>query len=97
MTLNPTLPDLGSEHQTEPVPPEPYCLVADINAAFEKKILDLTEPQRISDLYHRRKADNFVRTVEITEGILHPSKLGNEPTRLKPIWSDSAHPTVGRD
>ena len=34
----------GSEQRIEPVPPEPYRLVADTDASFMKKILDL--PQR---------------------------------------------------
>ena len=38
------LPDLRGEHRTEPVPPEPYRLVADIDATLEQQILDL--PQR---------------------------------------------------
>jgi len=42
MTLNPTLSDLGGEHRTEPVPSEPYRLVADAYATLEQKIFNLT-------------------------------------------------------
>jgi hypothetical protein len=35
------LPDLGREHWTEPVPPEPYGLMADVYAALEQEILYL--------------------------------------------------------
>jgi hypothetical protein len=34
-------PDLGGKHWTEPVPPEPHRLVADVDAALEQQILDL--------------------------------------------------------
>tara|TARA_R110000787_G_scaffold63780_3_gene144554 strand:- start:967 stop:1155 length:189 start_codon:yes stop_codon:yes gene_type:complete len=36
--MNPTLHDLRREHQTEPIPSEPYRLVADIDAALEQKV-----------------------------------------------------------
>jgi hypothetical protein len=90
MTLNPALPDLCGEHRPEPVPPEPYRLVADIDAVFEKKILDLTQRQRISDIHHPRKADNLGRTVEIAEGISHPRRLRTTLFRIKPVCFDSA-------
>ena len=84
------LSDLSGKHRAEPVPPEPHRLVADIDAAFEKKILDLTERQRIADIHHHCKADDLGGTVEIAERISHPRRLRNAPTRLKPIWSDTA-------
>ena len=34
-------PDLRGEHWTEPVPPEPHRLVADVDAAFEQQVFDL--------------------------------------------------------
>ena len=59
MVLNAPFPDLRGEHRTEPVPPEPYRLVADIDASFMKKILDLPQRQRIPDPDHHRQADNL--------------------------------------
>jgi hypothetical protein len=43
LALNASLPDLGGKQRTEPVPPEPHRLVADINAALEKQILYLAD------------------------------------------------------
>jgi hypothetical protein len=43
MLLNSPLPDLCSEHRTEPVPPEPHCFVADIDAPLEQEIFDLPQ------------------------------------------------------
>ena len=44
MVLNAPFADLHRKHRAKTVPPEPYRLVADIDASFMKKILDL--PQR---------------------------------------------------
>jgi hypothetical protein len=38
-----SFPDRGREHRTEPVPPVPNRLVADIDAALEQEILDLSQ------------------------------------------------------
>ena len=43
--MNPTLPDLRCKQRTEPVPPEPYRLVADVDATFGQQILDLSQQQ----------------------------------------------------
>ena len=48
--MNPAFSDLSREHGPEPVPPEPYGLVADIDAAFEQKIFDLTEQSSLARL-----------------------------------------------
>ena len=45
-----SFPDLRGEHRTEPVPPETYCLVADIDAAIKQQIFDLPQRQRITDV-----------------------------------------------
>ncbi len=43
MLLNSPLPDLRGEHRTEPVPPEPHGLMADVDATLEQQILYLPE------------------------------------------------------
>ncbi len=88
--MNASFPDRRREHRTEPVPPEPYCFVADINAPLEQEILDLSQRKRITDVHHHREANYLRRTVEITEGILHPRRLRNATPQLKPICSDKA-------
>ncbi len=93
-TMNAPLPDLRRENRAEPVPPETYRLVADIDATFEKKIFDLPQRQRIPDVHQHRQANYLGRTVEIAEGILHRCKLRNSPARLKPICSDTARVVV---
>jgi len=86
--MNASFPDLRREHRTKPVPPEPHCFVADIDAPLEQEILDLSQRKRITDVHHHRGADHLGRTVEITEGILHPRRLRNATPRLKPIYTD---------
>ena len=34
--------NLVGEHRTETVPPEPHCLVTDVEAPLEQNILDLS-------------------------------------------------------
>jgi hypothetical protein len=39
--MNASFSNLRGEHRTEPVPPETYRLVADIDAPLEQQIFDL--------------------------------------------------------
>ncbi len=50
--LDPALPDLGGDHRPEPVPPEPHRLMANIDAPFVQKILDIPERERKLDIHH---------------------------------------------
>jgi len=88
--MNAPFSDLRSEHWTKPVPPKPNRLVTDIDAPLEQQIFYLPQGQRVTDIHHHREADYLRRTVEITEGILHPRRLRNATPRLKPICSDKA-------
>jgi len=53
------LPDLRGEHRTEPIPPEPHRLVADIDTPLEQQIFHRLERQWISDVHHHRDADHL--------------------------------------
>ena len=48
--MNASFPDLTGEHRTEPVPPVPDRLVADIDTTLEQDILYLPQRQRITDI-----------------------------------------------
>ena len=52
-------PDLRGEHRAEPVPPEPYRLVADIDATLEQPIFDLPQPQRLANIHHHCEANGL--------------------------------------
>ena len=85
-------PDLASEHRSNPIPPVPQRLVADVDARFEQNVFNLAQRQRIADVQHHREANDLGRTVEITQGISHRLRLRNSPSPLKPIYSDNAPP-----
>ena len=90
MVLNAPFPDLRGEHRAEPVPPEPYRLVADIDTALEQQVLDLAQRQRVPDIHNLREANDFGRTIEIAEGVFQPLRLKNGFVCLKPFCSDIA-------
>jgi len=41
--LDPTATDLRRENGPEPVPPEPRCLMRDVDAALVQQVLDLAQ------------------------------------------------------
>jgi len=43
MMMNPTLSDLSSKHRTEPIPPEPHSLVANVDATLKQQVFDLSQ------------------------------------------------------
>jgi hypothetical protein len=43
---HPLAADIRRKHRSEPVPPEPYCLVADVDAALEQQVLNVAQAQR---------------------------------------------------
>jgi hypothetical protein len=78
-----------SEHRAKLVPPELRRLVADVGSVLEQQILDLPQPKRLPDVHRHGQADYLGRTVEIADGIFHPSRLRNSPSRLKSFYSDN--------
>ena len=87
---NTAFPDLGGKQRTKAVLPVPHGLMANVDAALEQKIFDLSQRQGVADIQHHRAADYLRRTVEITKGILHRRRLRNLTSQLKPIYSDNA-------
>ena len=85
MVLNTTFSDLRRKHRTKTVPPDTYHLVADIDASFIKKILDLPQRQRIPDIHHYHQADHLGQRIEITKCIFHPQRLRVATVSLKPF------------
>jgi hypothetical protein len=51
----------------EPVPPVPHRLVADVDPALEKQVLDVPQAQRKTDIHHDHQADNLWRRIETAE------------------------------
>ena len=99
-------PAAGQVGYSSAPPPEPHGLVADVDAALEQQIFDPSRRQWVADIWHHREADDFRRTVEITEGISHPAKLWMPHLPINPFLSDNALPindrtssiiSIGRD
>ncbi len=85
-----SFPDRGGEHWAEPIAPVTNRLVADIDAPLEQDIFYLTKRQRIADIHHNHEADYLGRSIEITEGISHPTTLRKALSALKQFCSDKA-------
>ena len=83
--MNTALPDLRGKNWAKAVPPVPHGLMADVDAALEQEILDLSQRQGVTDIQHHRAADYLRRTVEITERIVQRRRLRNLTLQLKPI------------
>jgi len=49
--------NVARKHPAEPVPPEAHCLVAQINAALKKQVLDVPQAKREPDVHHHDEAD----------------------------------------
>lgn len=41
--VNPLAPDVRCKHRTEPVPPQPHCLVAQAAATLEQQVLHIPQ------------------------------------------------------
>jgi hypothetical protein len=90
--VHPSAADLSREHQTEPVPPKPYRLMADVDAAFMQKIFHIPQRERKPHIHHNSQADDLGARLKITKGgtFCHPATLSTRPARLKQVSSDSA-------
>jgi hypothetical protein len=44
--------DLGRDHRTDAVPPQPHSLVEDVDAALEQQVLDVAQRQRVADVHY---------------------------------------------
>ena len=67
------------------VPPETYRPMADVDAALDQQIFDLSQRQRVANIHHHREADDLWRTVEIAEGISHLAKLWMPHLHINPF------------
>ena len=62
------LTDLIGEQRSEPVPPEPYSLMTNVDAVLEENILHITQAQGKSNVHQHRELDNLGRRVETAKG-----------------------------
>ena len=50
--------------------------MANVDAALEQEIFNLSQRQGITDIQHHSAADDLGRAIEIAEGIVHRRRLG---------------------
>ena len=70
--------DLSSEHRPKTINPEPYALMANVDAAFMQQIFDIPQRQRKANVHHHCELNNLRRCFEISKRISgHPVKLAD--------------------
>jgi hypothetical protein len=69
--MNAPLSDLRGKHRTEPVPPESNRLMADIDAALEQEIRDLSQRKRITNVHHHCQANQPLPPGRHGTGVRH--------------------------
>ena len=69
--MNAAFPGLGCKQRTKAIPPILYRIVADADATFPQKVLDLPQRQLEANIHHHSEPYDHGRTVETTEGIPH--------------------------
>ena len=86
--LDPVSTDFSREDRPEPVPPEPHCLVGNVDPALVQQILDVPERERIADRHHDREADDYRARLEVAEDarVAHARKANGSSSRHKPIF-----------
>jgi len=88
--LDPAFSDLSGKHRTEAMPPIPYRLVTDIDAALVQQILDIPKRQREPNVQHHCQADDFRAALKALEWLRfgHAETLRGGPARLNHNLSD---------
>ena len=66
---DPLAANVGREHRTEPVPPVPHRLVANVDVALEQQVFDVPHAQREAHVHHHHEVDHLGRGVELVEGV----------------------------
>jgi hypothetical protein len=89
---NPAFADLGCKQRTKSVLPEPDGLIADVDAPLVKKVFDVPQRKRKSDIHHDGKKDDLGAGTKVPEGASfgHRGKLRDPRSRLNIHRSDRA-------
>nr|WP_239807239.1 hypothetical protein [Croceicoccus hydrothermalis] len=77
--IYPLAANVGREHRTEPVPPQPDRLMANVDAAFRQEVFHVPQRKRKSDIYHHDQSDDFRRRMEIPERVGWFLGSGHQP------------------
>lgn len=79
------LSDLARKQGAKSIPPIADCFMANIDASFMKKVFDISQRKRKSDVHHHSQADDLRWRFEIAEGVLfcHARKLVDVQIAIK--------------
>lgn len=67
--INASAPDLAGEYRAEPVPLEAARLVADVDAALVRQVVDVAQREQKPDIQHHRQSDGLGAAFEAAERI----------------------------
>lgn len=84
--FHPSLPDLGREHRSEPVPPVTHRFVVDLDPSLVEQVLDIAQGQREADVKHHRQTDDLKASLEVAEwgAFGHPARRAVHPVTWQP-------------
>jgi hypothetical protein len=68
--LDPLPADLAGEHRAESISPKTDRLVADVDAAHEQQVLDVSRGQRVSGVHHHGQPDHLRRGVKVAKRVV---------------------------
>jgi len=91
--VHPLTPDVRGEKWPEPVPPMAHGLVADVDAALEQQVFNVSQAEREAHIHQHHQPDHLRRRMEIAEragglarawhaGALRGSGQDRQPVRL---------------
>lgn len=86
--LDPSLSDLRSEHRSEPIPQEPECLMADVNAVLVKQVPYFSPRTHGMDAQHHGKPDGLRTRLEVSKRTVLRHRLTQAGTMpdFKPVF-----------
>jgi len=57
--VHPLATDIGCEHRSKPVPPQPNRFMTYVDAALEQQVHDVAQAQRKADVHHHHEPDHL--------------------------------------
>jgi len=91
-SINPSAANFSGKQRAKSVPPKANGLMADVDAAFVQKILNIAKRKRKPNIHHDGQTDDLWARLEVAKGaaFCHPATLIARPARLNKFSSDSA-------
>ena len=58
-SVDPLALDVGRKDRTKSVPPEPHCLVTNVDPALEQQVFDVPQRERKTNVHHHHKPNDL--------------------------------------